>query len=485
MSEKKYVQLIEQYREQMVEDLQALVRIKSVDELGIDGKPQPFGEGVQQVFSAMLELGKRQGFDTRRVENFGGHIEFPAQEAGEIGVAKPEVMAILGHLDVVPEGSGWEFDPYGAEVKDGRVYGRGTSDNKGPLIAALYAMKAVKEAGYLPRKTVRMILGLDEETNWDGMERYLAEVGAPDFGFTPDGQFPLINGEKGTLTFDIAAKFAKVPEAEKGLRLRSMQGGTAANSVPDFAKALVYSDCGYDDIRGRVDAFCKETGYRLSCKGRGKSLEIAAEGVSAHGATPGKGLNAISVLMEFLGRLGFAGESAEDFIDFYNRNIGFELNGAGMGCGFCDDISGELVWNTGVISLNEEAAQLTINIRYPISCSDEKVYDAMMPLLNARGYGVVKKSHNPPIYLPEDHPIVQALMASYQEFTGDLQTKPLVIGGASYARAIPNAVAFGMLFPDEEDIMHQKNESISIDNLVKAAKIYAEAIVRLSDAVLA
>ena len=481
MCEKKYIQLVEAHREEMIRDLQTLVRIKSVDELGIHGQPVPFGEGVQQVFREMLAMGKREGFDTFNADNYGGHIEWKAPAAdGEV----PEVMAILGHLDVVPEGSGWEFEPYSAEVKDGRMYGRGTSDNKGPLIAGLYAMKAVKEAGYVPKKTVRMIMGLDEETNWDGMEKYLEAAGTPDFGFTPDGEFPLIHGEKGVLTFDIAAKFPKTAGGAKGLALRSIQGGTASNSVPDFAKALVFCEEGYEEIRARAAEFVRETGHKLACKGRGKSLEIASEGVSAHGATPWKGVNAIAILMKFLGQLNFANEGVGDFIDFFNRYIGAQTNGADMGCGFTDEVSGDLVWNTGVIDMTEEAVQLTINIRYPISCTDDQIYEAMMPLINQYGYGIVKGSHNAPIYLPVDHPVVSSLMAAYQEFTGDTESKPMIIGGASYARAIPNAVCFGMLFPGEEDIMHQKNESLDLDNMVKATKIFAEAIVRLTEAEL-
>lgn len=482
MCEKKYVELIEEHKEEMFRDLQTLVRIRSVDELGIQGEPLPFGEGVQQVFAEMLAIGQREGFETFNADNYGGHIQWKADaEDGK----EPEVMAILGHLDVVPEGSGWAFEPYSAEIRDGRMYGRGTSDNKGPLVAALYAMKAIKEAGYVPRKTIRMILGLDEETHWHGMEKYLEIAGVPDFGFTPDGEFPLIHGEKGVLVFDIAAKFAKAVGADKGIELRSVQGGTAANSVPDFAKALIFCEDGYEDIRKKAEEFGREKDRKIACKGRGKSLEISVTGVSAHGATPWKGVNAIAVLMEFLGRLNFVNDGVGDFIAFYNQYIGYETNGAAMGCGFADEMSGDLVWNTGVIDMTEEAARLTVNIRYPISFSDEKIYGAMMPLINRYGYGIVKKSHNPPIYMPIDHPVVTSLMKAYQEFTGDLQSKPTVIGGASYARAIPNAVCFGMLFPGEVDIMHQKNESIDLENMVKASKIFAEAIVRLSDAYLA
>ena len=187
-------------------------------------------------------------------------------------------MGIVGHLDVVPAAGNWDFDPYGGEVKDGVLYGRGTLDDKGPVIACLYAMKALKEAGFAPESTVRLILGLDEETGWSGMERYLAQVAPPDFGFTPDGDFPLINGEKGNLIFEAARKFGK-SAANKGLQLRSLKGGSAANSVPDAARAVVRNpEADYSKIKEEIAAFRAETGYKVNCKGVGKSLELTTVG---------------------------------------------------------------------------------------------------------------------------------------------------------------------------------------------------------------
>ena len=475
MSEKKYIQMLEGYKEDMIKDLQTLVRIKSVDELGIEGQPVPFSEGVQEVFQATLAMGKREGFDTFNANNYGGHIEWKVDDAAE-------TMAVLGHLDVVPEGSDWDFDPYGAEVKDGRMYGRGTSDNKGPIVATLYALKAIKEAGYVPRKNIRVILGLDEETNWDGMGKYLEMAGKPDFGFTPDGVFPLLHSEMGVLVFDLVGKFAKTPAGAKGLELRSINGGTASNSVPDFAKAVVFCEEGYEDVRAKAEAFNENEEHKIVCKGRGKSLEISVQGISAHGARPHMGFNAVCQLMKFMGNLTFANDSVADYVEFFNTCIGFGNKGYGMGCGLTDEVSGELIWNTGVIDANEEAWKLVINVRYPVTCTDAQVYEGMAPVLNKYGYGVVKKSHDGPIYLPVDHPVIVALMEAYKEFSGDVDAKPGVTGGATYARTIPNAVSFGILFPDEKNVMHHRNESIDLEKWFRATKIVTESIVRLTDA---
>ena len=186
--------------------------------------------------------------------------------------------------------------------------------------------------------------------------------------------------------------------------------------------------------------------------------------------------------MKFLGELTFANDSVAEFVAFYNEHIGFGNKGYGMGCGLTDEVSGELIWNTGVIDANEESWKLTINVRYPVTCTDEQVYDGMMEVLNKYGYGVIKKSHDGPIYLPVDHPVIVALMEAYKEFSGDVDAKPGVTGGATYARTIPNAVSFGILFPDEKNIMHHRNESISLEHWFKATKILTESIVRLTDA---
>lgn len=463
-------QKIDENKEEMLQTLQHLIAIKSVAEE--TGGDPPFGEGVHKAFSYMLEKGREEGFVCKNVDNYGGHLDLPGE--GE------RVMGIVGHLDVVPEGTGWEDDPYSGRIKDGNLYGRGTIDDKGPVIASFYAMKAVKESGVPLKDTVRLILGLDEETNWKGMYHYLSKVSPPDYGFTPDGDFPAIHGEKGILVFDIARKLT--PPSGKGLELRSMAGGNAANMVADHARALVRdtSGSGYDWIRKKIADFREARNAKISCRGVGKSFEIRTEGVSSHGAKPEQGVNAISVLMEFLGSLNFVNEDAADFIDFYNKHIGYELDGTSLGCGFSDEPSGHLVLNVGVIQMDTKALSLTINIRYPVTMDAEKVYDSIMPSLDPYNLGIVKGKHEEPIYIPADDPMIVTLMDIYKSQTGDTESKPLVIGGGTYARAMKNVIAFGARFPGEPELGHQKNEYIAIDSLMRMTRIYAEAIYRLA-----
>ncbi len=260
-----------------------------------------------------------------------------------------------------------------------------------------------------------------------------------------------------------------------------MSGGLAANVVADHAKMLVRGDS-YDTIKEKLHTFKEETGYDLNARQRGKSLEIEATGKTAHGATPWKGLNAISVLMAFAKQIGFANEDVSDFIDFYNKHIGFETDGNSLGCGLSDDISGNLILNVGVVKVDEGAARLLINVRYPLTVTEEQVYDGMKEIVESYNLGIIKLEHKGPLYRPAEDSMISTLMEVYQKYTGDTRSKPVVIGGATYARSMPNTVAYGSMFPNEEDRMHQKNEYISLESLKKATSIYAEAIFRLTNA---
>ena len=478
--DRNYLELIEQNREEMIKTLQELIAIKSVasEPLG----DAPFGLGVQESFEYMLRKAKADGFDTENIDNYGGHIDFGGyilDEDGEMVGTSDEIMGILCHLDVVPEGKDWDYDPFGGQFVDDKIYGRGAIDDKGPTVAAYYAMKALKDAGVVPEKKVRLILGLDEETGWKGMDYYLKRVKNPDFGFTPDGDFPAIHGEMGLLIFDLAKKIGKSAANAKGVALRSMTGGNAANMVADHARSVIKADS-YDLIKEKIAEFRKNTGYQINAKGIGKNLEITTQGVSSHGARPGKGLNAISVLMKFFDEISLENEDVRDFIEFYNNHISFDLCGAAIGCGFEDEPSGKLIFNVGMIHIDDESATVTINIRYPVTMNEEQVYDSILPVVNKYNLGIVKKDHKAPIYIAKDDQIIRTLMDVYKKHTGDMNSEPLVIGGATYARAVKNIVAFGADFPGDPELAHQKNEHITVPNLIKCANIYADAIFELA-----
>ncbi len=481
---------IDELRDEMIEDLRSLIAIRSVaeendnekkiiakaNETKMQNNPNtfyPFGRKVQDAMELMFSYAEKDGIEYKNIDNYGGHIEIPGEESSEI-------MGILCHLDVVPEGDGWTFDPYVGEIKDNILYGRGAIDNKGPTIACYYAMKVLKELNFRPKKTIRLILGLDEETNWNGMKYYLDNEKAPDFGFTPDGDFPVIHGEKGIIVFDLGKKLSKV--IGKGLELRKLKGGNAANMVPDKAKALIFSSdaSAYEKIKEEIADYNKNTGQKLLARNTGKSLEVISKGISAHGALPHLGENAISTLMQFLGKLNFLNDDVNDFVAFYNEHIGFQQNGESLGCFLKDDVSDETILNVGVIEGDIHAIKTTINVRYPVTKTEEDVYESMNEVLSKYNLGILKGKHQKPIYASLDNPLIVELMDVYHKQTGRVDEKPKVIGGGTYARAVDNVFAFGAAYPDDEEIAHQKDEYIKIEHLIKITKIYAEAIYRLT-----
>ena len=468
-----YLEKLNSYHDEMLQVLGELVAFPSVKSDAVkttEGELLPFGRNVHDAFEYTLKKGEELGFETFNAENYGGHVEFKSEDenAGN--------FAIVGHLDVVPEGTGWDSEPYGMVQKDGYVYGRGVSDDKGPMVACLYAMKAIKEAGIVPHKNIKLVLGLDEETGFVSMDHYLEMAGQPDMGFTPDGEFPLINGEKGIMVFDLVRKFTRSTNKD-GLRLTKLEAGLVSNAVPAGAKAVIAADENmYSLIKDRLAQYIMETGYDVKAKKQGTSLVIEANGVAAHGAMPQLGLNAISIMMDFLGRLQFESDELNDFIEYYNEHIGFNVNGENCGCGLEDEASGKLTFNAGIAAINEELATLTINVRFPVSCTAEQVFEGIEKTLDGTQIGIIKKSVTNPIFMDESHPMVETLMNVYRNVTGEADARPYVIGGGTYAKAVNNTLAFGALFPGEEDTMHQANEKMSIESFYKMADIYAQAI---------
>jgi succinyl-diaminopimelate desuccinylase len=501
-----------------VQTLRELVSFKSVKDeaafaaalAGGGAGEGPFGAEVAKAYHYMLDRARADGFDVCDVDGWGGHIEWPGAETderGEIVAAADRTLGIPVHLDVVPAGDGWTGDAWTLREEGGRLYGRGTSDDKGAAVSVYYAMKALRESGFVPAKNIRLMLGLDEETGWAGMRRYLEQVPPPDFGFSPDGDFPVIRGEKGMLVFELAKKLE--PSREQGLQVRSITGGNAPNMVPDACRAILVYEEGvaagggkasrkkgkasavaaksraqeakaFELVKKAASAFRERTGHVVNYKGRGRSVEITAEGVSAHGAHPEGGVNAISVLMQLLSELPIAGEGVRDFVDFYRNHIDFETDGKGLGIAASDVASGRLIVNVGQIELGREAAILTVNVRNPVTRQEDDVYADLRPLIDRYSIGVVKVSGNEPLYFEDGDPLVQTLLDVYRECTGDMVSSPLVIGGGTYARAIPHAVAYGPAFPGRPEVMHQKDEYVEGEDLMRSCHIYAEAILRLS-----
>lgn len=455
---------IDEMRDEIIRSTQKIIEFKSVKDAPKDG--MPFGKDIHQCFMYALDLSEKLGFTTKNIDNYGGHAEFGDGE---------ETVGVLVHLDVVPEGDNWTYPPYGGEIHDDKIYGRGTIDDKGPAIAALYAMKAIKESGLKLNKKIRIIFGLDEESGWDSLKYYLNKEKAPDVAFTPDADFPAIHGEKGILIFDLAKKFENSYK-NSGIKVLKIKGGNRPNMVPDYCEAHLLCD---NSIKEKLEAYIKQNKVKLEMEEKENETIIKSYGVSAHGSLPEKGQNAISQLILFLNTLNLAEGDISDTIKLYCEKIRMEYYGESIGCGFEDDPSGNLIFNVGVIDLNEEDIKITVNIRYPVTYTDTQVIEGMEKELANTGFDVVILENKGPIYLPKEHELIQKLMKVYREFTGD-NSEAITIGGGTYARSMENAVAFGPLFPGQPELAHQKDEYISVEDLIKNAKIYANALYELA-----
>lgn len=441
----------------MLESLRGCLRIPSVYE---DSDVYPYGENVNACLEYTLKEAEKLGFKTVNLDNQVGWAEYGDGE---------EMIAVLGHLDVVPADGEWHFDPYGAEIADGKLYGRGTMDDKGPIYAGLFGLKAVVDSGAKLDRRVRIIFGTNEETGSADMKYYKAHGGEiPVMGFTPDGGYPLINGEKGLIT----EMYRKSISQKGALKVTEMWGGTASNIVPDKAYAVI--ECS-EKLADEISAL---KGEKIKAEKTGKGVKISAEGVNAHGSHPNHGENAIGRLLIFMKQLPLEGD-LKDAVYFVADHIGMEPYGQSLGIDLYDDVSGHLVNNMGVMRGGEDFFEVKLNYRYPVTFSFEDCGPKVKAQFEAAGFERTEASHKERLYVPEDAELCQKLLRVYADCTG-LPAVPECIGGGTYAKSIPNVLAFGPCFPDDEVREHKPDEFCTLDWLKKNMNILAEAIYELA-----
>lgn len=410
---------------EMIEALQKLVSFQSIAKE--EGPEYPYGKEVCGAKEYVLELAKSFGM---RVEDVPGKYAYI-----EIG-AGPRLIGILSHLDVVPAGDGWTQDPFGGEIVDGRIYGRGTTDDKGPTIAVLYAMKALKEKTTLSAR-IRLILGQTEENGeWRDIEAYTDAEEILECGFTPDGDFPAIQNELGAMVFQVQMPQSGFLQGE---------GGTAPNMVP--ACARVKTEFG----------------------------TYEASGKSCHGCAPWLGLNGISELMEKVHQA----EPENRFAQMYADLIGKTIYGEKLGIA-AEDESGKLTLNVGLLEVRDETTTLMVDIRYPAKKNPDEISGSLVRQFSSYGASCECVYHVRPLYTPSDSPVLGALLSAYREVTGD-DSRPISIGGGTYAKAMPNMVAFGPNFPGHENREHMEDEYILVEDFLKLEEIYERALAYLLD----
>lgn len=438
--------------EDMLQDLAALVRYNS--ERG-EAKPgMPFGEGPAGVLKEALDIAQRMGLETKNLDNYCGYAQ--------IGSGK-EIIAMVAHLDVVPAGEGWDTDPFTLTRRDDTVYGRGVSDDKGAAIASLYTLKLLQELQIPLNKRIRVILGCNEETGSQCMAHY-NEVEEPvTAGFTPDGEFPGIHGEKGMM---------RMTAYSRNTKIRSMNGGFVSNAVCSRCETIVSSE---DVDAGRLrDALSATPLTSFEVTEKDGELTIRAEGVAAHASTPLLGVNAAGWTMQALAQAGME----DDFIEYYNSHIGVLCDGSGYGLKI-SDAYGELTLNNGIVKTEDGVISCTLDLRVPVTYSEQQMRELPAPFLaDEKGCTVIDNTA-PPLFYPEDHPLVKSLYDAYVRVTGDESHKPRVIGGGTYAKSIPGIIAFGCEWMDADNHIHDANEMLKIPELQKQVEIYIEAVKNL------
>lgn len=447
--------IIESMHDEMIDTLQKWIRVPSVKGEAAPGAP--FGKEVRSMLDMALADCEQMGFKT---QNFDGYIAH-----ADLGEGSDEdALAILAHLDVVPEGDGWKYPPYGPVIENGRMYGRGTSDDKGPAVAALYAMKAVKDAGIPLRHKVRLILGCDEESGWEDIAHYNKVATMPRMGFSPDASYPIINIEKGICRLELHGVLSN-----EGLQVIAFNNGERPNVIPGRASALVAGDAA---TVVQAEAAAKKLDIPAEVHLTDKGVSITVTGISGHAAYPETARNANGEMLLLLRELGVQGD-----LCLLADKIGLDYKGEGLEISVSDGISGYLTCNLGIIRAGEGGVYATLDIRYPVMTNPDMIIknvSASLPAMRVDAMEVKEPHH-----VPAGSELVQNLLDAYHEVTG-YERKCLYTGGGTYARSLQEGVAFGASFPQDEDLAHQANEYADIEGLYKNIKIFALAIVKLA-----
>ncbi len=449
-------------QKQLVALLARLVAVKSVK--GESAPDAPFGPGPRAALDVALDICRELGLAT-------GHDDY------YVGTAdlndKDTQLHILAHLDVVGEGSGWATDPYTLVEQDGLVFGRGVSDDKGPAVAAMLAMKAVNDLGGVP-KNVRLILGTDEESGSADIAHYYASHPYAPYSFTPDADFPVIHIEKGHYHPDFGAQWEEVGVLP---RVTTLQGGFRANVVPPEASCLILG-LNVDDVAPMAEAVGQETAARFTVTPTEGGSLVHCQGKNAHAAGPGDGINAIQALLTLLARLPLASCPSTDAIHGMHALFPFgDWLGKGLGIAQSHPESHDLTLNLALMELSDRGFSAKFDVRFPLCATEENCKNVCEANLAKYGFHVMGDPDMVPAHcVPAGSPLVRTLLRCYSLYTGEKDPQPIAIGGGTYVHDIPGGVAFGCDFPGFDPKMHAANEQAKVDNLLLSAQIFTQAI---------
>ena len=443
-------------KEQILEDIAALVAINSVE--GTPTEEAPFGEGPRAALDKTLELAAGMGLATRNCENYIGYAELA-------GADPEKYLATICHVDVVPVGNGWSQDPFKMQIRDGWMIGRGVADDKGPMVATLYALKFLKEEGVSLRYPIRAMVGDNEETHMNDVEYYIKNYPAPVFCFTPDAEFPVCNGEKGHFGAELVSPVCNG-------EIKEFEGGVANNAVPDRASALV-----------ETDITKLKNAPNITLEPEGNGVRIRGWGKSGHAAMPEGTVNAISLIVNCLLKSGVCTPQEEAYLNVLHT-LHADTDGSALGIAADDGLFDPLTIIGGTIEMADGVIRQSFDCRYPTNTDPEKMTAAIRKVCGGAAT-LENVSSRVPFYIDADSPAIQTLINTYNDVTGEGK-KPFTMGGGTYARHFPYAVSFG---PEHTDIeipsfagpMHGANEGTPFEKLIEALKIYILALLRLQE----
>jgi succinyl-diaminopimelate desuccinylase len=443
-------QYVLDHKDEILAATKELLAIPSVLDHFDETSETPFGTGINEALHAMLKRAKQDGFITKNIDNFAAHIEY--------GSGK-DIFGILCHLDVVPPGDGWSHPPFDPIIHDGKIFARGASDDKGPTMAAYFALKFLKDLDFEPSQRIRIILGTDEETAWRGIQKYFETEQMPDLGFAPDAMFPLIYGEKGILSFDITGPATKSP-------LVHFQAGDRYNVVPDHAEARLSID-----LSKEFEQYLTFHGL----KGEIVGDRYIVHGKRAHAMQPNLGINAAFILAEFLHQ-----HIEDPFLAFINEYLTFDHLGEKLRIDHVDPEMHEFTMNPAVFAYDKDHFRIGVNCRYPKGWDFDNAKLNLKAALSKYHFKYEMLTNQPVHYIDKTDPLVQTLHDAYIKYTGDSSTELLTIGGGTYARSLKKAVAFGPTMPGRKDVAHQIDEYLHVEDLLIATAIYMEAIYQIT-----
>lgn len=438
-------QKVAQYQEEMVSVLEKLVNSRSVSSEAKEGFPH--GADVAKTLDLALSICDEYGFNTKNVDYEAGYAEIGSGE---------KLIGILGHLDVVPAGVNWSTDPFKMTRVGNKLFGRGVMDDKGPVAANIIALKIVNELKPNLKSRIRLIMGCDEERGSSCLKHYVEKEGHIDMGYTPDGDFPLVFGEKGIFHFDMAFP----------TNFKNAFGGEVYNAAISHFEIEVEA---IDFDVEKAKAFLSK--YNLTLVQ--DNLKFALDGVAAHGSTPEKGINAASYLMEAL----YVAGCKDNAVLKYNELIEMGYYGENLGINH-EDKYGPLTLNVGKVRVQDGKFVMSCDIRYPITTNPEKFEARMYEVTKEVDFKLV--SHSKALFVDPNSPMVQLMLKSYRDVTNDY-SEPITIGGGTYARGIHNCVAFGAMNLNKEYNIHNINEEIEIEDLVTMCEVYVNALINMAE----